>query len=433
MIFVFEFMEWLACLAETGLLFWLYGQAFHDERKNRAKYWDCGFAAGFACLVLYMNNIVIYATSVLLGSMFLCSVAALALYQTSYTRILSLTMLYMFCFCSTDMLVSNLYLFFGRRWGVDGDTIMTFSLQRIGLIVLAKTVMVLFIILMKRWFVPVVRSHYEKRILWITVTAFLGFLYFRDQAQSGFSAEMSSVWGLTVVICGMGIYSGYRELENQNEKMRSQMAEIQNKLLRENYQMVSHLYENNAKLYHDLNNHLEVLYQMIVSGRLDEAGAYISRIGEPVKELLRKNFTGNDMIDVIISSKKQTAEQLGIKVSVDAGFPANTHIQINDLCTILGNLLDNAIEGSKHAQHARICLKIRPVHQFVVIKVSNTIVKPPQMDKSTGRLVTKKEDQTRHGWGMRSVKTTLEKYNGTMKYQYDESEFKITVMLFNEI
>ena len=83
MIFVFEFMEWLACLAETGLLFWLYGQAFHDERKNRAKYWDCGFAAGVACLVLYMNNIVIYATSVLLGSMFLCSVAALALYQTS--------------------------------------------------------------------------------------------------------------------------------------------------------------------------------------------------------------------------------------------------------------------------------------------------------------------------------------------------------------
>ena len=50
-----------------------------------------------------------------------------------------------------------------------------------------------------------------------------------------------------------------------------------------------------------------------------------------MKELLRKNFTGNDMIDVIISSKKQTAEQLGIKVSVDAGFPANTHIQINDL------------------------------------------------------------------------------------------------------
>ena len=260
--------------------------------------------------------------------------------------------------------------------------------------------------------------------------AFLGFLYFREQSQSVFSVELSSMWGLTVVLCGLGIYIGYSYLENQKEKIRNRIAEIQNELLRENYQMVSDLYESNARLYHDLNNHLDILYQMIASEQLDEAREYISQISEPMKELMLKSFTGNDIIDVIISSKKQKAEQLGIKVSIDAEFPSNTGIRTNDICTILGNLMDNAMEGSKNTENARICLKICRVHQFIVIQISNSISKQPQIDEKIGRLITDKEDKSRHGWGMQSVKTTLEKYNGTMKYQFNETQFKITVMLF---
>ncbi len=276
----------------------------------------------------------------------------------------------------------------------------------------------------------VIRSDYDRSILLITGVAFLGFLYYRERSQSVFSVELSSIWGLTVVLCGLGIYIVYSELENRNEKMRNKIAEMQNELLRENYQMVSKLYESNARLYHDLNNHLDILYQMIVSERLDEARTYISQISEPMKELMLKSFTGNDIIDVILSSKKQKAEQLGIKVSMDVEFPSNTDIRTTDICTILGNLMDNAIDGSKDMENAEICLKICRVHQFIVIRISNTISRQPLIDEKTGRLITAKEDKERHGWGMQSVKAALEKYNGTMKYQFSETEFKITVMLF---
>ena len=149
-----------------------------------------------------------------------------------------------------------------------------------------------------------------------------------------------------------------------------------------------------------------------------------------MKELMLKSFTGNDIIDVILSSKKQKAEQLGIKVSMDVEFPSNTGIRTNDVCTILGNLMDNAIDGSKDTENAEICLKICRVHQFIVIQISNTISRQPLIDERTGRLITAKEDKASHGWGMQSVKAALEKYNGTMKYQFNETEFKITVMLF---
>lgn len=430
MIVLSEFIEWVACLTEIGLLVWLFWEAFKDQRRKIGIFWDVLFVIALGTWTLVINNIVLYSTFTLIQLVLLSSIAARVFYKVGYIKLLSFSMFYTFCFCSTDMLVSNLYLSLGNRWNINGETIMTFSLQRIGLVVLAKSVMIVFVVLLRKWMIPVIRNNYEKRILLITGIAFLGFLYFREPLQSFFSVELSSISGLTVILCGLGVYIVYSYLENRNEKIQNKIIQMQNELLQENYQTVSNLYESNARLYHDLNNHLDVLYQMMVSERFHEARTYINQISEPMKELMLKSFTGNDIIDVILSSKKQKAEQLGIKVSMDVEFPSNTGIQTNDICTILGNLMDNGIEGSKDSENPEICLKICRVHQFIVIQVTNTISKQPQIEEKTDRLITTKEDKTRHGWGMQSVKAALEKYNGTMKYQFSETEFKITVMLF---
>ncbi|NBH32531.1 GHKL domain-containing protein [Clostridiaceae bacterium] len=430
MIVLSEFIEWVACLTEIGLLVWLFWEAFKDQRRKIGIFCDVLFVIALGTWTLVINNIVLYSTYTLIQLVLLSSIAARVFYKVGYIKLLSFSMFYTFCFCSTDMLVSNLYLSLGNRWNINGETIMTFSLQRIGLVVLAKSVMIVFVVLLRKWMIPVIRNNYEKRILLITGIAFLGFLYFREPLQSFFSVELSSISGLTVILCGLGVYIVYSYLENRNEKIQNKIIQMQNELLQENYQTVSNLYESNARLYHDLNNHLDVLYQMMVSERFHEARTYISQISEPMKELMLKSFTGNDIIDVILSSKKQKAEQLGIKVSMDVEFPSNTGIQTNDICTILGNLMDNGIEGSKDSENPEIFLKICRVHQFIVIQVTNTISKQPQIEEKTDRLITAKEDKTRHGWGMQSVKAALEKYNGTMKYQFSETEFKITVMLF---
>nr|WP_305139202.1 GHKL domain-containing protein [uncultured Schaedlerella sp.] len=428
--FLAEFVEWIACLTEGGLFYWLAGKTFREERKDVRTYWDCILTAVLAAVILGVNNIVLYSAFTLLLWMLLGSVSAMALYRVSYRKILSLTLLYTVCFCFTDMLASNLYLSMGNQFHINGDMIMTFSLQRIGLLVFAKSVMIVFVLSLRKLIIPLVRSVYEKRVLLLSLIAFLLFLYFREPAQSSFSVEISSIFGLLVLLCALGVYVGCKCLESQNEKNQGRIAKIQNELLQENYQAVSNLYESNARLYHDLNNHLDILYQLLVCERLDEAKEYISRIGEPMKEMVKKRFTGNDIIDVIISCKKQKAEMLGIKTDIDARFPVNTGIQPSDVCTALGNLLDNAIEGSRDTDNARISLKIQCVHQFILIQVSNTASKEPQIDPKTGRWMTDKDDRTRHGWGMQSVKNIVEKYNGTMQYKFSGTELSITIILF---
>ena len=340
MIFLSEFIEWIACLTEVGLFYWLADKTFREERKNVRIYRDYILSVILAVVILGLNNIVLYSSFTLFFWMLFGSVSAMALYRVSYIKLLSLTVLYTLCFCSTDMLASNLYLSVGNHFNINGDTIMTFSLQRIGLVVWAKSVMIVFVVSLRKLIIPLIRSEHEKRVLLISLIAFLLFLYYRKPAQSSFSVEISIIFGLLVLLCSLGIYVGYKYLENQNEKMQSRIAKIQNELLQENYQAVSHLYESNARLYHDLNNHLDILYQLLVSKRMDEAKEYISQIGEPMKEMVQKRFTGNDIIDVIISCKKQKAEQLGMKTDIDAEFPVNTGIQPSDVCTVLGNLLD---------------------------------------------------------------------------------------------
>lgn len=198
MIFLSEFIEWIACLTEVGLFYWLAGKTFREERKNVRIYWDYILSVILAVMILGLNNIVLYSSFTLFFWMLFGSVSAMALYRVSYIKLLSLTVLYTLCFCSTDMLASNLYLSVGNHFNINGDTIMTFSLQRIGLVVWAKSVMIVFVVSLRKLIIPLIRSEHEKRVLLISLIAFLLFLYYRKPAQSSFSVEISIIFGLLV-------------------------------------------------------------------------------------------------------------------------------------------------------------------------------------------------------------------------------------------
>ena len=95
------------------------------------------------------------------------------------------------------------------------------------------------------------------------------------------------------------------------------------------------------------------------------------------------------------------------------------------------NLLDNAIEGAEKCpahMEKRMDITIRHIHQFILINVKNSAVAPPV--RQNGRLVTTKKEKWLHGWGLKSVQSTAEKYDGTVEYGYADSVFSVSVMLF---
>ena len=212
-------------------------------------------------------------------------------------------------------------------------------------------------------------------------------------------------------------------------KVQLETIAMRNLLLEENLDTINDVYSSNAKLYHDLNNHFDALYQLLDLNLIDDAKIYIEKISEPMKNLNKVSWTGIDGIDVILNSKLAKAQKYDVELIYNAEYPSNSRIDPSDMSTILSNLIDNAIEAVSKGDHEKkIKVTIRKINKFLTIQVVNAIFEPIKI--KSGNIMTTKSDGALHGWGMKSVKAAAEKYDGTVKYSYDNQLFVVTVLLF---
>ena len=123
------------------------------------------------------------------------------------------------------------------------------------------------------------------------------------------------------------------------------------------------------------------------------------------------------------------AEQEHIKTKVNIEYPHNTNIRSVDLTTILGNLLDNALEAAEAAPDELrfLNLTIRRINAMLIIKVENGYGNAPT--ENGGELETTKEDKASHGWGLKSVQTAADRYDGTITTDYKDGVFQSVVTL----
>ena len=125
------------------------------------------------------------------------------------------------------------------------------------------------------------------------------------------------------------------------------------------------------------------------------------------------------------------ARSQGVHVDIHVEYPKDCGIDPVDLCTILTNLLDNAIEACVKLPpetERKITLTIRRIHQFIIIQIANSSMTAPVT--KNGIIVTSKKNQSNHGWGLQNVKAAVEKYQGVMDFDYSNSVFTMNVMLF---
>ena len=237
-------------------------------------------------------------------------------------------------------------------------------------------------------------------------------------------------WIILVVILTFAILF-YRT--NQQYEMEVEIAKLkqeQTEIIERDYQALRRTYVENAKLYHDLHNHIEAIYQCLIQGETKEAVRYCEDLRTPVREISQTIWTGDKALDYLISSKMALAEQEQIKIKVNIEYPHNTNIRSVDLTTILGNLLDNALEAVKTAPDSLrfLNLTVRRINAMLIIKVENGYGNTPT--EENGKLLTSKMDKAFHGWGLKSVQTAADRYDGTISIDYKEGIFQSVVTLF---
>ena len=216
-----------------------------------------------------------------------------------------------------------------------------------------------------------------------------------------------------------------REMESEIARLKQEQAEI----VERDYQALRRTYEGNAKLYHDLHNHIEAIYQCLLQGDTEEAARYCEDLRTPVREISQTVWTGDKALDYLISSKLALAEQEHIKTKVNIEYPHNTNIRSVDLTTILGNLLDNALEAAQAAPDGLrfLNLTIRRINAMLIIKVENGY--GHDLKREDGKLLTTKSNRAFHGWGLKSVQTAADRYDGTISTDDKDGIFQSVVTL----
>lgn len=217
-------------------------------------------------------------------------------------------------------------------------------------------------------------------------------------------------------------------------KNKIRFLERKNQVLEENYHLLTDLYQKNERLYHDMNHHLQMIYHLAKKHEISEITEYVNSISAPINELSDATWSGVDIVDAILNHTVLDAKRQGIEIDVNAEFPKDCNITSDDLCVILFNLLDNAMEACQHyirqaKTPPRIEVTLRRIHQFLIIKIQNPCV-PPR--KLFGIFPTTKADARHHGIGLRNVREKVEKYNGSLEIEVESEVFTATALLFFE-
>lgn len=171
-------------------------------------------------------------------------------------------------------------------------------------------------------------------------------------------------------------------------------------------------------LRHDMNNHIMVMNGLFDSGKTDELGDYLKELGTAFADTQSVNITGNEIADAIIYEKKNYAEMNGVSLETE-GSLKGLEISAVTLCTVLSNLLDNAIEAALQTDTERvITLSAKRSGSFCYICISNPASN--YVDVSAA-IPTSKPDSTGHGLGLKSVRKVIEKCGGTLELSCKET------------
>ena len=230
------------------------------------------------------------------------------------------------------------------------------------------------------------------------------------------AGAFSSV-GFYALICQMWRKS---ELEREKE-LYENMLQAEHKRY-EDMQIAS---EQIRKIRHDIKNMLYAVKVQMEEEHTDKARRGLEDLLEQVNSAGSLIHSENRMIDYILNAKLASAENKNIRISGDAS--GMCRMKDIDLSIVLGNILDNALEATKEINHADIELHfyIKGNHQNVVCK--NTINQ--SVLKNNPLLHTKKNEKEDHGFGIRSVAETMEKYGGSLEFFEEDHMFCAHVML----
>lgn len=213
-----------------------------------------------------------------------------------------------------------------------------------------------------------------------------------------------------------------------SKQIDKRIAAYQRELIETHYQEVDNMYRKMRGWRHDYRNHIQAMKMMAANGNMDGIKAYLDELDTDLNTVDTVVKTGNAMADAILNSKISLAQSKSIAVHCDAHIPVKLQMSELDLCCILGNLFDNAIEASLSLPEAKRQIRVYMDMKGTQLYISFTNFTSGRKLNKVGNLFQTSKGEG-HGFGLVRIDNIIERLGGYLSRNSEDGAFTTEILI----
>lgn len=330
--------------------------------------------------------------------------------------------------------------------GINLHSIQEQSLGRLEVMILSQTLFFFIYVLLKKKYnkdqkkvVRFVNNKYGLLVVSILVlTVFIIVIIIFLYGQFSEHMDIVNIYMvlLTVLVSLLAILSitlTNSIIKEAEEKHKNEIELQQIKMENKYFSDVNSALEEIRILRHDMRGELAIIHAYNELNQKDNIRNHIEKKLNEMNVQLVPQIDNDNMITSFLNFKVKEAQDKGINVEIQTNIEKNTiiHIDKEDLCRIINNIMNNAIEANQKCDEKYIKILFTIENDSIFIESENPF--NGEVLNEGDQILTTKKDKTKHGYGLKSIKGIAEKYNGHLFIDYDDNEFFMEVNLLNKI
>ena len=206
------------------------------------------------------------------------------------------------------------------------------------------------------------------------------------------------------------------------------IAAYQRELIETHYREVENMYRQIRGWRHDYRNHIQMMKVLAANGDMDALKAYLDELDTDLNTVDTVVKTGNPMADAILNSKISLARSRNIPTQVDAHIPVKLKMSELDLCCIIGNLFDNAMEASMALPEEKRMIRVYMDMKGTQLYISFTNFTAAKKLSKVGKGFKTSKGEG-HGFGLVRIDDIVSRYDGYLSRNSEDGAFTTEILI----
>ena len=213
-----------------------------------------------------------------------------------------------------------------------------------------------------------------------------------------------------------------------SKQIDKRIAAYQRELIETHYREVENMYRQIRGWRHDYRNHIQMMKVLAANGDMDALKVYLDELDTDLNTVDTVVKTGNPMADAILNSKISLARSRNIPTQVDAHIPVKLKMSELDLCCIIGNLFDNAMEASMALPEEKRMIRVYMDMKGTQLYISFTNFTAAKKLSKVGKGFKTSKGEG-HGFGLVRIDDIVSRYDGYLSRNSEDGAFTTEVLI----